>query len=160
MNRNAPEHSRSRIDDEWQRQATAAAIARARDMIGDAIPAGVPIGRLNEREWGFITAAILFGWIETRARQATAEGFDIEQACRETGEDPEPWDIGTIETILPDLAEASPTLDWSQPVGNWPREVMAKFLFTALRLVQRAITACNGDEGITRKKQLDDEIPF
>ena len=41
--------------------------------IDGPIPPGTPIGRLGDVEWGWIVAAILFGWIATRAEQATAE---------------------------------------------------------------------------------------
>jgi hypothetical protein len=39
------------IENEWQRQTTAAAIAGARQVIGEAIPPGTPIGRLSDTEW-------------------------------------------------------------------------------------------------------------
>jgi hypothetical protein len=65
----------SATEDAWQRQATAAAIAAARGVVnhGGPIPPGTPIGRLGEIEWGWLVAAILFGWISTRAQQAAAE---------------------------------------------------------------------------------------
>ena len=67
--------SPSALDDEWQRRATAAAIEAARGVvkIDGAIPPGTPIGRLGNTEWGWLVAAILFGWISTRAEQAVAE---------------------------------------------------------------------------------------
>jgi hypothetical protein len=64
------EVSPSAIEDAWQRQATAAAIAAARKVVrvDGVIPPGTPIGRLGDVEWGWLVAAILFGWISTRAR--------------------------------------------------------------------------------------------
>ena len=55
------EVSLSAIEDQWQRDATAAAIAGARGVIhmGGPIPPGTPIGRLSDIEWGWIVAAIL-----------------------------------------------------------------------------------------------------
>ena len=99
----------SAIEDVWQRRATAAAIEAARKVVkvDGVIPPGTPIGRLGDVEWGWIVAAILFGWISTRAEQATAENIDTELAIRMTGLDPEPWDAGAVATILPELAETA-----------------------------------------------------
>ena len=96
------------IEAEWQRRATFAAIAAARKVVADgALPSSTPIGRLSDVEWGWITAAVLFGWIGTRAEQAASEGIDAELTVRVTGQDPDPWDAGAVATILPDLAEAA-----------------------------------------------------
>lgn len=143
----------SAIDDAWQRRATAAAIKAARNVIGTegAIPSGTAIGRLSETEWGWIVAAVLFGWISTRAQQATAEELDTEQTIRMTGLDPEPWDAGAVLAILPELAE-TPDIDWSQPFGLWPQETVANFLLTAMRLIRKAQIARDiSDRGITQK---------
>jgi hypothetical protein len=43
--------------------------------------------------------------------------------------------------VLPKLADACPDLDWSRPVGEWPRETMAAFLLAALKLVRSAMIA-------------------
>src|SRR5262249_58160171 len=91
-----------KIDDIWQRRATAAAITAMRQVIdGDAIPKATPIGRLTDIELGWLIAAGLFGWIRTRAEQATAEGWDPEQTLPTTALDPQPWDPGAPEHILP-----------------------------------------------------------
>ena len=57
--------SLSATEDRWQRHATAAAIAAARGVVqmDGPIPPGTPIGRLSDTEWGWIVAAVLFGWI-------------------------------------------------------------------------------------------------
>ena len=141
------------IDDAWQRRATAAAIKAARDVIGTegAVPSGTPIGRLSETEWGWIVAAVLFGWISTRAQQATSEELDTEQTIRMTGLDPEPWDAGAVLAILPELAE-TPGIDWSQPFGAWPQETVINFLITAMRLIRKAQIAGDiSDRGVTQK---------
>ena len=71
------EVSLSAIEDQRQRDSTAAAIAGAREVVRNGpIPSGTPIGRLSDIEWGWILAAILFAWIGTRAEQATAENLD------------------------------------------------------------------------------------
>jgi hypothetical protein len=102
------------IDDVWQRRATAAAIEGARKVVkaDGVIPPGTPIGRLGDTEWGWIVAAILFGWISTRAEQATSEGLDVERTIRTTGLDPDPWGGGAVISMLPELAE-TPGVDWT-----------------------------------------------
>jgi hypothetical protein len=78
--------SLSALEDEWQRRATAVAIADARAVIqaDGPIPPNTPIGRLSDIEWGWILAAVLFGWIKTRAEQAAVEQLDTELTVRMT----------------------------------------------------------------------------
>jgi hypothetical protein len=151
--------SLSAIDDEWQRRASAAAIGAARGLVQDGghIPSGTPVGRLSDTEWGWVFGAMLFAWIATRAEQAAAEQLDTEQTIRMTGLDPQPWDIGAIMAILPELAGACPDIDWSQPLASWPRENMADFLLTAMRLIRKAMIARDfSRKGITRKSTTSD----
>jgi hypothetical protein len=146
--------SLSALEDEWQRRATAAAIAGARGVVqmDGPIPPGTPIGRLSDTEWGWITAAILFGWIRTRAEQAAAEQLDTEQTIRLTALDPEPWDAGAVVAILPELAGACSSIDWSKPIGEWPRDTMVEFLLTAMRLTRKAMIARDlSEKGVTRQ---------
>jgi hypothetical protein len=145
--------SLSALEDEWQRQATAAAIEAARGVvqIDGPIPPLTPIGRLGDIEWGWILAAMLFAWISKRSEQATVEQLDSEQTIRLTALDPEPWDVGAVITILPELADACPGIDWSKPVTAWSRETMAEFLLIAMRLIRKAMIARDfSDKGVTR----------
>jgi hypothetical protein len=139
--RSIGEVSLSAIEDERQRQATLAAIAAARDLIkkDGVIPAGTPVGRLSDTEWGWLLAAILFAWINERAKQATAERLDTEEAIRLIATDPCPWDAGAIESILPALAEKCSDLDWSKPVGAWAKTDIVTLLLKALPLACRAL---------------------
>jgi len=144
----------SAIEDAWQRRVTAAAIAFARKVIDTdgVIPPGTQIGRLSDTEWGWLVAAILFGWISTRAEQAAAEEIDTERCLRMTGLDPEPWDAGAVQVILPELADAYPNIDWSQPLISWPRETMVEFLLKAMRLISKARIARDiSDRGVTQR---------
>ena len=148
--------SETALEDEWQRRATAAAIEAARGVIAPdgPIPPTTPIGRLSDGEWGWVVAAVLFGWIRVRAEQATAEQLDTEQCIRLTGLDPEPWDAGGIAAILPELA--STNFDWSQPITAWPKDVIIEFLLTAMRLIRKATIARDlSDKGITRQSSAD-----
>jgi hypothetical protein len=143
------------IDDAWQRQATRAAIDAAQKVIKDgAIPAGTPIGRLGDVEWGWLVSAVLFGWISTRAEQAVAEEINTELTVRMTGLDPDPWDAGVVVAILPELAETS--VDWNLPLTQWSRENMVEFLLTAMRLIRKAEIARDfSGHGVTRQSSAD-----
>jgi hypothetical protein len=146
------EVSLSAIEDLWQKKATADAIEAARGVIqmDGPIPPGTPIGRLSDTEWGWIVAAVLFGWISTRALQATAESIDTERTIRMVALDPQPWDAGAVATILPELAKTD--IDWSLPLAQWPRETMVEFLSKALSLIRKAMIARDlSEKGITRK---------
>jgi hypothetical protein len=158
--------SLSAIEDVWQREATRVAIEEARAVVsGGAVPPLTPIGRLSDTEWGWVVAAVLFGWISTRARQATSNGVGPDRYLRETAIDPDPWDIGAIEAILLELANSE--TDWSKPLSQFSREEMIVFLGEAYNLIGKAILARDkGEELVTRKgpagEQADpnDPIPF
>jgi hypothetical protein len=139
-------------EDDWQRRATAAAVAAAREAAKDGgIPPGTPIGRLSEVEWEWVVGAVLSGWISTRAEQAAAEHLDTERTIRMTALDPDPWDAGAAMAALPELAEACPDIDWSQPLASWSREAMAEFLITAMRLIRKAMIARDlSERGVKR----------
>jgi hypothetical protein len=148
-------------EDDWQRRATAEAIAAARRVADETVKGTALIGRLSDREWGWVIIAALFGWIKTRAEQATSEGRDTELALRVTGEAPEPWDAGAVASILPELADAS-DIDWSRPLTEWPPQTMTRFLVTAFGLIRKAVTAREFGRSITSKSddQLDGSIPL
>ena len=152
--RSVAEVSLSAIEDQWQRDATAAAIAGARGVVqmGGPIPPGAPVGRLSDVEWGWIVAAVLFGWIGKRAEQAAAERLDTEQLIRLTALDPEPWDAGAVAAILGELVDACAGLDWSKPLAQWPREAIIEFLLKAMPLIRKAMIARDlSDKGVSRK---------
>jgi|SRR6516164_660496 len=151
------EVSLSALEDQWQRDATAAAIAGARGVVqmDGPIPPGTPIGRLSDTEWGWILAAMLFAWIGKRAEQATAEQVDAERTIRLVALDPQPWDAGAVATILPDLVDECKDIDWSKPLADWPRETMVEFLLRAMRLIRKAMIARDlSEKGITRKSSV------
>jgi hypothetical protein len=148
------EVSLSALEDQWQRDATTAAIAAARGVIqmDGPIPPGTPIGRLSDTEWGWVVAAVLSAWISMRAQQATSEEIDTERIIRLIALDPQPWDAGCTAAILPDLANECSDLDWTKPFTEWPRDVVIEFLLKAMRLIRKAMIARDRSEkGITRK---------
>jgi hypothetical protein len=152
------EISLSALEDQWQRDATATAIAGARGIVqmDGPIPPGTPIGRLSDSEWGWIVAAVLFGWIRTRAEQATAEQFDTDRLIRMIALDPQPWDAGAVAQVLPDLADTCPDLDWSRPLNQWSREIMIEFLLKAMPLIRKAMLARDiSSGGVTRKSSAN-----
>jgi hypothetical protein len=156
----------SREEDDWQRKATAAAIAQVRKVVLDSGPLmNTPVGRLSDLQWGWITAPILFGWITTRCRQAIAEGLDQEQAVRLTEHSPSPGDVAVVRSILPALADQAGIIDWSQPLAAWSTDTMTNFLLLAWRLITQAELARDqGPGGILQKssnaKAANDAIPF
>jgi hypothetical protein len=143
------------IDDIWQRRATAAAIAAVRQVLdgGDAIPKAASVGRLTDLELGWLVAAAVFGWIRTRAEQATAEGWDTEQTLRVSRLDPDPWDVGAVTHILPQLANLD-GFDWSKPVTAWSKDTITRFVLAAMKLTSAAMLARDlGGGGITTKRK-------
>jgi hypothetical protein len=151
--------SLSAIEDQWQRDATAAAIAAARGVVqmDGPIPPGTPVGRLSDTEWGWVLAAMLFAWISKRAQQAVAEELDTERLIRLTTLDPDPWDAGAVAAILPELADAcAEIVDWSKPLAQWPRETIIEFLLKAMPLIRKAMIARDmSEKGVTRKSSAD-----
>jgi len=146
--------SLSALEDQWQRDATAAAIAGARGVVqmDGPIPPGTPIGRLSEVEWGWIVAAVLFAWISKRAEHAAAEQLDTEQCIRMTALDPQPWDAGAVAAILPELADACAGLDWAKPLTAWSKDNIIEFLLKAMPLIRKAMIARDlSDKGVSRQ---------
>lgn len=146
------------IDDVWQRRATAAAILAVREVInGGNIPPNVSISKLSDVEIGWLFAASLFAWIRTRAEQATAEGWDVEETLRRTSLQPQPWDTGAVASILPELGDLS-GIDWSKPITAWPKDVMIRFLLEAMKLISTAMIARDVGGSITTKPKSLDEM--
>jgi hypothetical protein len=151
-------------EDEWQRRATASAVAAARAIAlgnGARINMNTPVGRLRDLEWGWIMTAAIFAWIAVKAEQATSEGFEVEQTIRMNLVDPSPWDSGMIETVLPRVADLP--IDWAKPLADWSRDQMIAFLLAVRDLIREAQVARDlGGGSITRKSSElpEDSIPL
>jgi hypothetical protein len=135
-------------EDDWSREATHAAVAAAQAVVqGGSINSRATVGSLGEIEWGWIVCAAIFGWIETKARQAVSEGRSVEDAVRAMPRDPAPWESGAVATILPALGKLD--LDWSKPVGEWSKDQIVGFAWRIHKLTDEALAA--RDEGATDK---------
>jgi hypothetical protein len=155
----------ARSDKEWQAEATAAAIAGARKIIlGSPSFMNTPVGRLGDSEWGWIIAAVIFAWIETRVRQAISEGRDNEEMVRSMGLPLEPRDAAVVRSILPALADQA-GIDWCEPLSAWSKDTMTSFLMLAWRLIGEAeLVRDHGPGKILKPAEFDprtgDPIPF
>jgi hypothetical protein len=134
------------IEGAWMAKATQASIDAAREVIADNdINGRAMISSLNELEWGWLCSAAVFAWIKTKSQQAVAEGVGYDQAIRAMpGRDPQPWDYGAVESILPALGDIS-GIPWDKPIGEWSKDQMVSFAWQTYRLVDQALAA--RDEG-------------
>jgi hypothetical protein len=143
--------SLSAIEDIWLRRATAVAIEQARAVVsGGAVPPNTPVCRLSDLEWGWIIAAVLFGWISTRAERATSSGIGVDESIRTVDLDPDPWDAGAIAAVLPELAASN--IDWNKPLAELPRDDMVAFLADALTLIRKAMVARDRGQGLVTRR--------
>jgi hypothetical protein len=146
------ELSPTAIEDVWLRRATAAAIDEARNVVSAGVmPPMTPIGRLSDVEWGWIVAGILFGWIRVRAEQATNTSAGIENSIRSLCISPDPWDLGAISAILPELADGN-SVDWSKPLVALSKDEMLAFLNDALTLTVKAMAARDRAQGLVTRR--------
>ena len=135
----------SRLEEAWQRRATAEAIKAARGLIGPerAIPANTPVGMLTDDDFGWLICAVIFAWISTRAEQAANEGLNRIEAAVLTAplkDGLDAWDVGAIAAILPMLFEQAP-IDWAKPLKDWSKAEMITFLSRAVTLANTATRA-------------------
>lgn len=130
-------------NDQWLRRATAASIAAAKDLVAvqGPIRSSTPLGKLSDSEWGWIVSTVIWGWVSTRSEQAAIEGLDVERAIRVTKLSPDPWDVGAIKAILPELAKSCAGFDWARPASTWTKSELTAFLASAFALIQRATSA-------------------
>jgi hypothetical protein len=171
-----------KTDDDWQAEAAANAVAAARRVVsGKEINGLARVSSLSEIELGWIGYAFLFGWIETKAKQAVAEGQGYDATIRTMHDrDPAPWESGAVASTLP--AVGGFDLPWAKPVSEWSQEQMIQLLWKGHRLTAAALVA--RDEGATDKltrpsrerverehsaanggplmtpEELDEEVPF
>lgn len=129
----------SKKDDEATRNALAAASAAGRSMCanGDINPRAM-IGSLSDTEWGYLSLAVVCGWIKSKSEYAIREGLDIDDQLLSAHREPEPAELGAIQAALAALADIS-GVDWSKPVGEWDKDTIARFAWHTSRIVATAL---------------------
>jgi hypothetical protein len=70
-----------------------------------------------------------------------------------TALDPQPWDAGAAAAILAELADACAELDWSKPLGAWPKVDIIAFLLKAMPLIRKAMIARDLSDRVSRENQ-------
>ena len=100
----------SQIDSVEREAAITAAIAMARDVIGDSrgggmVPPSARLEALSDWQWRKLAEAVVSGWIIERSRQLTAERFACEDAFLAMGHEPEPASLGPCAAILRPLGD-------------------------------------------------------
>lgn len=131
--------------DDWQREEMSRCIAAVRGVVSGYINQRASVGSLSDIEIGWIVAAVIFESASTRAKQATTEGISYGYSLHTVaGREPQPWDAGAVETILPALGQTE-KLDWSKPLGEWPKEQIIFLAWRCYQLVSNAL--CARDEG-------------
>jgi hypothetical protein len=136
-------------EDEWLRRAIAAAVAEARAVVlGEQSLTNAQAGRLSDIEWSWIITAAIFGWIETRVKQAIEEGLDQELAVRLIDRSPSPSDVAVVHSVLLALCDQA-KIDWSKPLMGWSEDAMTDFLLLAWQLIDQAEVARDRGPGKT-----------
>jgi hypothetical protein len=128
------------------------------DLSGADIPSTRTAGHLNESQLTWIVSAAVWGWITARSEQDSSEGLDPERAVRVTNLDPDPWDLGAVKAILPELAKSCAGFDWSKPANKWTKDELAEFLLKGFNLIRRAYAARDRVEELLAGKPVHPDI--
>ncbi len=133
------------IDHEQAEAAYNNAVSLARDLVrpeAHYLSPNAKLGSLSEAEWRKLALAIVSGWIQMRSRQLTEERFFDEQYFLATGEVPEPFELGACATVLPALGDFVEKLGVTdKPIGDWSKDQILHFVWTAFELVEEARTS-------------------
>lgn len=141
------------ISPDWQRRARAVVVEAASKELAVLQPASL----LSAGDIGVLTDTIVSAWIRFRAEQAVVNGVSHDSLVLTTGNTPEPWDVGTVTAILPELAQID--IDWSKPLAAWSREEMWSFICMALDLACKAQSARDAAQAAVGA-EFSDEIPW
>ena len=146
--------------DEWLRRATASAAAKIKELVSskELIRPTTPASQLSQAQLTWIASAAIWGWLVVRSEQATSEGIDPERAARVTNLGPDPWDLGAVKAILPELAKSCVGFDWSKPASQWSKDELAQFLLAGFDVVRRAYAARNMIEQQVAGKLMNPDI--
>jgi hypothetical protein len=146
--------------EDWLRRATASAVSAMQELIGpkELIHSSVPAGRLTEAQLTWMAGAAIWGWVVVRGEQASSEGLDPERTVRVTNLDPDPWDLGSVRAILPELAKSCKGFDWSKPARDWTKDELAEFLLVGFTLIRKAHAARDAIEDRVAGKPITPDI--
>jgi hypothetical protein len=123
-------------------------IAAARDMVrevvkegtgGGFVPPTIRLCDLRDWHWQKIVEAVTSGWIIERSRQMTKDRLN-EAIFLGMGEEPEPFTLGAVQAILPDLGKFIEQMDLKGPIHSWSKLEITLFVRRAADLVQWAET--------------------
>src|ERR1019366_1550098 len=120
------------ISPDWHRRVRAVVVGAAEKKINDLQPASL----LKGGDVALLMDEVIGTWIMFRAEQAVANGVKHDALVLMTGATPEPWDLGTVAAILPQLAALD--IDWSKPLAAFSKDEMCSFICRALDLACRA----------------------
>jgi hypothetical protein len=141
------------ISPDWHRRVRAVVVAAAEKKINDLQPASL----LKGGDVGELVDPIISSWIMFRAEQAVVNGVKHDDLVVMTGATPEPWDLGTVAAILPQLAALN--IDWSKPLAAFSKDEMCSFICQALDLACRAQCARDAAQAAIGA-EFSDTIPF
>jgi hypothetical protein len=141
------------VSPDWQRRVRAVVVAAAEKKINDLQPASL----LKGGDVGELVDTIISSWIMFRAEQAVVNGVKHDDLVLMTGATPEPWDMGTVAAILPQLAALD--IDWSKPLAAFSKDEMCSFICRALDFVCRAQCARDATQAAIGA-EFSDRIPF
>jgi hypothetical protein len=108
----------------------------------DFLSPSIRLGTLSEFEWRKLAEQMVSGWIIERSKQMHAERITDEETFMKEGTAPEPFELGRIAAILPALARLVEHWGLSeQPIGEWERDQILRFLWRAIEFVEQAKVA-------------------
>jgi len=133
------------ITNDERAEAYAEAVAYGKLLLGQGdgyLNPNSKFGTLSDFEWNKLTTAVVSGWIVARSKQLTAERFWEEESFLAMGEVPEPVQLGVVAAILPGLGDFVAKMNMTdRPIGEWTKEEILLFVWTAAELVNDARTA-------------------
>jgi hypothetical protein len=146
------------VEDQWTRRAIAAAVHAARTAVLDGtVMARTPIIALTEPQWTRLAAATIAGWVCARAEQASAVGLAHDELILTTGHEPEPWDLGVVTTVMPELyRRVASKVDLFKGIGQLSRPEMIALLADAMVLLRQATAARDRGLRMTTERAPDD----
>jgi integrase len=104
------------------------------------LDAGVPVHVVAER-CGHDPAVLLRHYARRTARNDAAAAAVIGRVLGgilgTSSREPDPWDAAVVTRLLPDITNI-PGIDWSTPIGTWPKDALVRFLCAAFDLIRRS----------------------